>query len=84
MKTTLNLRDDIVRRAKAKAALRGQSLARYVEEGIVLRLEAEEAQPVNLRDWINTLPKLSKSAVRELESNLQGDDFRPIEPKMWE
>ena len=83
MKTTLNLRDDIVRRAKARAALKGQSLARYVEEGIAQRLDAEESQPINFNQWMNTLPKLPKAAVRELEANLQGEDFRPIDREMW-
>ena len=34
MKTTLNLQDDLLRQAKARAALRGQPLSRYIEEGL--------------------------------------------------
>jgi hypothetical protein len=84
MKTTLNLRDDIVRRAKARAALRGQPLARYIEEGIEQRLEKEEAQPVQLGAWLSTLPKVPEAAVKALDSILNAEDFREIDAEMWQ
>ena len=34
MKTTLNIRDDLYRKAKARAALRGTSLGRFLEESL--------------------------------------------------
>jgi hypothetical protein len=84
MKTTLNLRDDLVRRAKARAALKGQPLARYIEEGIEQRLEHDEAQPILLGTWIETLPKVPRAATRELDSILAADDFREIDKGMWQ
>jgi hypothetical protein len=38
MKTTVELPDDLYRRAKAEAALRGRKLKDLVEEGLRLRL----------------------------------------------
>jgi hypothetical protein len=38
MKTTLNLRDDLVARAKALAAKERTTLTRMIEEGLTLRL----------------------------------------------
>jgi len=40
MKTTVELPDDLYRRAKAEAALRGRKLRDLVEEGLRLVLEA--------------------------------------------
>jgi len=38
MKTTLDIRDDLLRRAKAEAARQGKTLTRMIEEGLALRL----------------------------------------------
>ena len=51
MKTTLNLDDDLLARAKALAAIERKSLTRLIEEGLSLRLrkaglERPGAQPV--------------------------------------
>ncbi|MDP3083342.1 MAG: DUF2191 domain-containing protein [Rubrivivax sp.] len=40
VKTTLNLDDDLLARAKAHAALERKSLTRLIEEGLSLRLRA--------------------------------------------
>lgn len=42
MQTTLRLRDDLYRRAKAQAAERGTSLTRFIEEAIQRRLETPQ------------------------------------------
>lgn len=83
MKTTLNLRDDLVRRAKARAALRGQPLARYIEEGLEKRLLEDEARPLTTAAWLDTLPEVTPEAVRSLEDTISAGDFRTIEPEMW-
>ena len=51
MKTTLNLDDDLLARAKAQAAIERKSLTRLIVEGLSLRLrkaglERRGAQPV--------------------------------------
>jgi hypothetical protein len=45
MKTTIDLPDDLLRRAKAEAALRGRKLRELVAEGLRLRLEMKEEAP---------------------------------------
>ena len=84
MKTTLNLRDDLVRRAKARAALRGQPLARYVEDGLEKRLIQDEARPITADSWLDTLPEVSTAAVATLEKRFSANDFRPIDGEMWQ
>ena len=44
MKTTLNLRDDLVIRAKATAAREGTTLTKLIEEGLAIRLRPPSAQ----------------------------------------
>ena len=43
MKTTLDLDDDLLARAKALAAIERKSLTRLIEEGLSLRLRKPEA-----------------------------------------
>jgi hypothetical protein len=45
VKTTLNLRDDLVARAKALAAKERSTLTKMVEEGLTLRLRHRKAPP---------------------------------------
>ena len=44
MKTTLNLNDDLVARAKALATREHSSLTRLIEEGLALRLNRQRAR----------------------------------------
>lgn len=41
MKTTLDIRDELLRRAKAEAARQGKTLTRMIEEGLTLRLRPQ-------------------------------------------
>ena len=84
MKTTLILRDDVVRRAKAMAAMRGQPLGRYVEQTLERALQEEEKKPHTVGDWIEALPPVTKTAVRDLRVALSAPDFRPIDTEMWQ
>jgi hypothetical protein len=45
VKTTVELPDDLYRRAKAEAALRGRKLKDLIEEGLRLALEAPRKAP---------------------------------------
>jgi hypothetical protein len=45
MKTTIEVPDDLYRRAKAEAALRGRKLKDLVEEGLRLVLESSRKTP---------------------------------------
>ena len=83
MKTTLNLRDDLVRRAKARAALRGQPLAKYIEEKLELSLLQDEEQFDTVGKWLDQLPHVSESAANYLTNKVNADDFRSIDEEMW-
>jgi hypothetical protein len=83
MKTTIKLKDDVLRRAKSRAALRGQPLAQYMEECLEQKLAHDESLDGTLTEWINSLPKVSPDAISDFEKNISGDDFRAIEEDMW-
>lgn len=56
MKTTLDLRDDLLAEAKARAARERTTLTRIVEEGLSLRLRG----PVRSRRRLDELPVSSR------------------------
>jgi hypothetical protein len=84
MKTTLILRDDLVRRAKSRAALAGIPLSRFMEECLAtgLKLRGEDGRSV--ADWAQDLPQVSPRALQDLNAALESADFRPVEREMWE
>lgn len=84
MKTTVNIRDDIFRRAKARAALAGKPLSRYLEDALEHVLKEEESDSRSWAEWANSLPAVSEAATADLDSVLKADDFRPVDPEMWQ
>lgn len=78
------MRDDLVRRAKARAALRGQPLSRYMEESLERSLKEDEKTPATVSEWIDSLPRISKTAAKDLKASLAKKDFREIDEEMWE
>lgn len=71
MKATVEVSDDLYRRAKSEAALRGRKLKDLVEEG--LRLVLETSRPKHGRHDLATLMKRArgvvKSGIADLASN---------------
>ena len=83
MKTTLVLDDSIFRQAKAAAALRGQALGQFVEEGL-RRLLQEREPGITASSWVAKLPKVPAQAARELQDTIAAADFRTVDRGMWE
>ena len=71
MKTTVEVSDDLYRRAKAEAALRGRKLKDLVEEGLRLVLEAprEAHQRQSLAGLMKGARGAVNSGVPDLASN---------------
>ena len=83
MKTTIRIRDDLLRRLKARAALRGQSMREFMEERLEKALLEDEAVGVTTKDFLAGLPEVPREAVEALEQELKHGGFREIEPEMW-
>jgi len=71
MKTTIEVPDELYRRAKAEAALRGRKLRDLVEEGLRLVLEAPRRTPrrPSLAELTKRARGMIDSAVPDLASN---------------
>jgi hypothetical protein len=71
MKTTVEVPDELYRRAKAEAALRGRKLRDLVEEGLRLVLEAphKTRRPPSLAGLTRRARGLIDSGVPDLASN---------------
>ena len=72
MKTTINVPDDLYRRAKAEAALRGRKLKDLVEEGLRLALETPRAaRRPSLAGLMKPARGAIESGVPDLGSNAE-------------
>lgn len=71
MKTTVELPDDLYRRAKAEAALRGRKLRDLVEEGLRLVVESppKARRPSTLAGLMKRSRGVVDSGVADLGSN---------------
>ena len=84
MKTTLILPDEIFREAKARAALKGQSFGKFLEQGLrkILDEGEVEASP-RASSWVRELPPVPAMAAAELEQAISAPDFRRVDNSMW-
>ncbi len=71
MKTTVEVSDDLYRRAKSEAALRGRKLKDLVEEGLRLVLKTPPARPKRhgLASLMNGARGVVDSGLVDLASN---------------
>jgi hypothetical protein len=71
MKTTVEVSDDLYRRAKAEAALRGRKLKDLVEEGLRLVLDAppKPRRPPSLAGLMKRARGVVDSGLPDLASN---------------
>jgi hypothetical protein len=84
MKTTLILPDEIFRAAKARAALRGQSFGKFLEQGLRRILDETDAEGSSgACSWVRELPHVSSTAANELEQVVSAPDFRQVDKSMW-
>jgi hypothetical protein len=81
MKTTIEIPDLLFRRAKSRAAERGQSLKQFMTEALQDKL-ARKADPLQEPQWMKgfgTLRRLRKETAR-IQSRID-DAFGVIEPE---
>ncbi len=71
MKTTVELSDELFRRAKATAALRGRKLKDMIEEGLRLVLDSPYGEPArpSLEELMKDARGVAESGVSDLASN---------------
>ncbi len=84
MKTTLTLSDEIFRQAKARAALRGQSLGSFIEQSLLKALTTGEEAQVGVGPWLRSLPRVSAVGAADMEQIFAESDFRQVDEAMWQ
>jgi hypothetical protein len=84
MKTTMEIRDDVLRRAKARAALLGQPLSRFIEASLERALREGEPDTRSWATWAAELPAISPEAIAELNAQFCAPGFRVVDREMWE
>ncbi len=81
MKTTLEIPDDLFKRTKATAALRGESLKDFVTEALQAHLE-RRATGDSPRGWRSVFGQAEREEV-EMVDAIVGEEFERIEPDAW-
>ena len=83
MKTTIEIPDPLFRRAKSRAAERGQTLKEFVTEALQARLQAHasQARPAE-PPWMQGFGKLRRlhKETRRIQSRID-ERFEVIEPE---
>ena len=87
MRTTIDIPDDVFRRAKALAALRGSTLKDLVAEALRTFLAAETAEVAEPRGWRKVFGSMSSEEDREELARIDArieEAFEQIYPEDWE
>lgn len=83
MKTTIEISDDLFRRTKSTAAMRGQSLKDFVTEALQERLERTETTSPRVRGWRSVFGRARPEEVEPIDEILAADLER-IDPRDWQ
>ena len=82
MKTTLDIPDSLLRKAKAQAAMKGTSMRDFFVLAIEDKLDAAKQQPGKLHGWRSVFGKAPKGASAEVQATLD-KEFETINPDDW-
>ncbi|HVT60206.1 MAG TPA: hypothetical protein VHR45_17670 [Thermoanaerobaculia bacterium] len=82
MKTTLEIPDELFRRTKAIAALRGESLKDFVTAALRAHLEEEPAESLPNRGWRSVFGRARPEEVEEID-RIVSEELERIDPDAW-
>ena len=78
MKTTVELPDDLLRRAKAQAALQGRSMKDLLTQALRAHLDG----PADRQGWRRVFGKARPEQVAEVDAAV-AEDLETIDPDTW-
>jgi len=81
VKPTLEIPDDLSRRAKATAALRGEGLGEFVPEALQAYLKRQDTRDSS-RGWRSVFGKARREAVEAIDAIVAGE-FEEVDPDAW-
>ncbi|HEX9637810.1 MAG TPA: hypothetical protein VGB99_09760 [Acidobacteriota bacterium] len=82
MKTTLEIPADLFRRAKASAALRGESLKEFVTEALAAHLDRQGNKASAPRGWRSVFGLAQKEDVEVIDA-IVAQEFEHIDQDEW-
>ncbi len=84
VKATIEIEDDLFRRAKATAALQGRSVKAYVADALHAQLQAgdEDGRPTE-PGWRSVFGCADADAIAEVSAVIDAE-FSRIDPATWE
>jgi hypothetical protein len=82
MKTTLEVPDDLFRRTKATAAMRGESLKDFVTEALQAHLERKTAGASARPGWQSVFGQARREEVEPVDA-LVAQEFERVDPDEW-
>jgi hypothetical protein len=82
MKTTIELDDDLFRRSKAEAALRGQSLKDFFTAALLDYLDDVRGPEARTRGWRTVFGAAPWGNIEQVDAVVR-EEFERIDPEAW-
>jgi nitroimidazol reductase NimA-like FMN-containing flavoprotein (pyridoxamine 5'-phosphate oxidase superfamily) len=82
VKTTLEIPDDLFRRTKSVAALRGESLKEFVTEALEAHLEQQAGGASSPRGWRSVFGQARPEEVESVDAVI-AEELERVEPDEW-
>jgi len=82
MKTTIEIADDLFRRTKATAALRGESLKDFVAAALGFYLDRQSPESSTPSGWRSVFGSVQAKDVRQIDAIID-EEFERIDLHEW-
>ena len=82
MKTTIEIPDDLFRRTKATAALRGESLKDFITGALRERLDLQAGRTAPEAGWRSVFGRARPEEVEPVSERI-AEEFEQIDPREW-
>lgn len=82
MKTTLEIPDEVFRKSKAAAAMRGESLKDFVTESLRGRLAETSSNEPAVSGWRRVFGQAKPDEVAEVDE-IVAEEFETVDPEAW-
>jgi hypothetical protein len=82
MKTTIEIADELFRRSKATAALRGESLKEFVAAALGFYLARQDPETRTPSGWRSVFGSLSVKELAPVDAIID-EEFESIDPGEW-
>jgi len=82
MKMTIEIPDDLFRRTKATAALRGESLKDFVTEALRDRVERQASRAAPVPGWRSVFGRGRPEEVDPVDAKI-AEEFEQVDPREW-